>query len=225
MRKSKLNCPNAFLLKDENWLRTKYIDENLSFRMISKLIPCSAKTVSRSIKSFNIIVKPKNITYGNIVYPNRNGENNSAWKGGKHHCPDCNIEIGYRYAKHNLKVRCSLCASKFYRKEKHHSWKQPEDRKGSVLDQLRNSVEYNEWRFSVYKRDNSICAICLVRKEVMVAHHLDSFNMFPNKRFDVNNGVTLCDYHHISFHTNYGFGNNTKEQFEKFKLETTEVTY
>lgn len=225
MRKPKLTCPNAYLLADEDWLRQKYIDENFSTREIALLIPCSKLTVTRAIRKFGITVKPKHITYGDIVYPDRKGENSPTWKGGKHHCPDCNIEIGYRYAKHNLLVRCDSCASKFYRGEKHHSWKPPEERKGTESEQIRNSIEYTEWRFAVYKRDKNLCAICGVRKDPMIAHHLDGFNLFPEKRFDIDNGVTLCDYHHIAFHSNYGFGNNTKQQFEKFKLETTEVTF
>ena len=226
MRKSKVNSPNAHLLKDEAWLRTKYIDENLSFRMISALIPCSSLTVSRAIRKAGIDVKPKHITYGDIVYPDRKGANSPTWKGGTHRCPDCNIEIGYRYSNNNKPVRCDLCASKFYRGDKHHSWKPPEERQGTEAEQLRNSIQYDEWRYAVYKRDKNLCQICGVRKDPMVAHHLDGFNLFPEKRFDVDNGVTLCKTHHLQFHRLFGFGKNTTEQFQEYVEQmTVELVY
>ena len=225
MRKPKVYSENSHLLRDEAWLRLQYIDNNLSLRMIANLIPCAPLTVRRVLAKFDIPIKQKHVTYGDIVYPDRTAENNPHWKGGKLNCPDCNVQIGYRYAKHNSPVRCDFCASKYYRGEKHHSWLPPELRKGSESEQVRNSVQYDEWRFAVYKRDKNLCGICGIRKDPMIAHHLDGFNLFPEKRFDVDNGVTLCDYHHIAFHSNYGFGNNTKEQFEEFKIRTTEVTF
>jgi len=220
MRKPKLTCPNAYLLADEVWLRQKYIDENFSTREISLLIPCSKLTVTRAIRKFGIAVKPKHITYGDITYPPRNGENSATWKGGNNKCVDCNTLLATRTA-----LRCKKCQGIAFRGENNPSWKPPEECVGGEAMQARNSAEYKEWRLSVWIRDKTKCQICGIRKDPMVAHHLDGFNLFPEKRYDVDNGVTLCDYHHISFHSNYGFGNNTKEQFEEFKIRTTEMTY
>jgi hypothetical protein len=224
-RKSKLTCPNGHLTRDKAWLEEKYFGENLSIAKIAKLIPCDYGTIHKAFKRLGIAFKPKHVTYGDIAAWDRSGENNPHWKGGKHHCPDCNIELGYRYSKNGLQTRCDACSSKFYRGERHHSWLPPELRKVTESEQIRQSAEYKDWRLSVWVRDKTKCQICGIRKDPMVAHHLDGFNAFPEKRFDVDNGVTLCDFHHISFHSNYGFGNNTKEQFEKFKSETTEMTY
>jgi hypothetical protein len=225
MRKSKLNCRNAYLLQDEKWLRFHYIEKDMSLRLIGNLIPCSALTIRRALAKYNISIKPKHITYGDIKYPPRSGENSPTWKGGKHHCPDCNIEIGYRYSKNGEKVKCKSCASKYYRGKQHHSWKPADQCVGGEVWKIRNSIEYKEWRIKVWSRDKTKCRVCGIRKDPMVAHHLDGFNIFPEKRFDVDNGVTLCDRHHIAFHTNYGFGNNTKSQFEEYLATTTEVTY
>ena len=224
-RKTRLTCPNAHLTRDKEWLEARYFQDNLSLAKIAKLIPCSTRGIHRCFVRLEIPFKPKHITYGEINRQDTKGEKNPHWKGGKHKCPDCQVVLGYRYAKHDGVVRCDSCSAKFYRGEKHHSWKPPELRKGNELAQARNSIEYDEWRYAVYKRDKNLCKICGIRKDPMIAHHLDGFNIFPEKRFDVDNGVTLCDRHHIAFHTNYGFGNNTKSQFEEYLATTTEMTY
>jgi len=223
MRKSKLTCENSYLLQDKKWLYFHYVEKDMSLRVIGKLIPCSSLTIRRALTKHNIAIKPKHITYGKINRQDTKGEKNPHWKGGKHHCVDCNKEVGYRYSKYE--TRCDSCSSKWYRGERHHSYVPPEQRVGGEAEQARNSIEYDEWRWAVYKRDKNLCKVCGIRKDPMVAHHLDGFNMFPEKRFDVDNGVTLCDRHHIAFHTNYGFGNNTKEQFEEYLAETAEMTF
>jgi len=220
MRKSRLTCDNAYLLKDAEWLRFHYFEKDMSLRMIGALIPCSSLTIRRALTKHNIVIKPKHITYGDIKYPPRSGENSLTWKGGLPKCMDCTNLVSAKNYK-----RCKKCVSKYYRGEKHHSWKPADQCVGGEAWKIRNSIEYAEWRIAVWSRDKNLCKVCKTRQKVMVAHHLDGFNIFPDKRFDVNNGVTLCDKHHISFHTNYGFGNNTKEQFEEYLVQTTEVTY
>ena len=56
---------------------------------------------------------------------------------------------------------------------------------------------YGEWRRQVYKRDNWKCRInncnCSGRIE---AHHILRWSKFPELRYEVNNGITLCVFHH-----------------------------
>ena len=226
MRKSKVNSPNAHLLKDEAWLRTKYIDENLSFRMISALIPCSSLTVSRAIRKAGIDVKPKHFTYGDINLNPAVGERNGNWAGGKHHCSDCNIQLGYRYPKNNGTVRCKPCANKFYRGKNNACWKPNEQKSTLISSRIRHSADAKDWRNAVFVRDGYMCKICGENTRTLAAHHLDAFEIFPEKRFDVDNGVTLCGVHHTQFHRVFGFGKNTAEQFQEYVEQmTVEVTF
>lgn len=48
------------------------------------------------------------------------------------------------------------------------------------------------------------------------SHHLNGWNIFPNERYDIENGITLCKFHHDDFHVKFGKGGNTKEQFDEY---------
>jgi predicted restriction endonuclease len=60
-----------------------------------------------------------------------------------------------------------------------------------------NDPQYKKWRKDVYKRDQYCCRWpnCNLKKKLN-AHHIRTWAQFPGLRFDVNNGITLCKYHH-----------------------------
>lgn len=76
---------------------------------------------------------------------------------------------------------------------------------------------YNSFSKKVFERDRYTCQCCGDSKGGNLnAHHLDGYNWCIDKRTDINNGVTLCQICHKDFHSKYGYGNNTKEQFYEF---------
>lgn len=81
----------------------------------------------------------------------------------------------------------------------------------------RHTVKSRIWREAVYERDNYKCVICS-SKSNLCAHHLDGYHWCKEKRFDVDNGGTLCKSHHKDFHTKYGKKNNTKVQFDEYRF-------
>lgn len=58
------------------------------------------------------------------------------------------------------------------------------------------SEEYKDWRMKVFTRDNWICQVCQKVGGYLTAHHIKSFAHYPELRFDVNNGITLCEECH-----------------------------
>ena len=66
---------------------------------------------------------------------------------------------------------------------------------------IRESVNYKEWREAVFRRDNYSCQECGIRggwsKERKIririeADHIKPFALFPELRFAIDNGQTLC---------------------------------
>lgn len=62
---------------------------------------------------------------------------------------------------------------------------------------LRKSREYELWRKSVYERDNYTCVWCGARGEKgkrvqLNADHIKPFADYPELRFAIDNGRTLC---------------------------------
>lgn len=93
-------------------------------------------------------------------------------------------------------------------------WKTDEERE---KDRSLYGDKYNEWRNAVYVRDNYICQCCGNNKGGNLnAHHLNGYAWCKDERLDVNNGITLCEECHKLFHSLYGRGNNTLEQFIEF---------
>lgn len=92
----------------------------------------------------------------------------------------------------------------------------------------RNSPYYNEWIRQIYKKDGYVCRCC-GKNSGFNAHHLNGYNWDKEHRFDVNNGITLCEDCHKEFHSLYGYGDNTIEQFREFLynkyLKTNDLKY
>lgn len=81
----------------------------------------------------------------------------------------------------------------------------------------KEDFNFIRWAASVKKRDYFTCQICERRGVELNAHHVNSWDMFPDERYDLDNGITLCTNCHHRFHNAYGYGNNTRIQFEEFQ--------
>jgi len=73
------------------------------------------------------------------------------------------------------------------------------------------------WARMIFSRDDYICTVCGTWGGELNAHHLDGYKWCKEKRFDSNNGTTLCSKCHREFHKIYGRRNNTAKQFNEYK--------
>lgn len=57
---------------------------------------------------------------------------------------------------------------------------------------LRRSLQYMLWRSDVFERDNYTCLQCGKRGGKLNADHIKSYALYPDLRFELSNGQTLC---------------------------------
>lgn len=57
---------------------------------------------------------------------------------------------------------------------------------------FRNEGPIASWRKSIYERDNYTCQKCFQKGNKLNAHHIKSWALFPELRFEISNGITLC---------------------------------
>lgn len=90
--------------------------------------------------------------------------------------------------------------------EKHPNWK------GGITPKnvsIRFSPEYKLWRKAVFERDKYTCIWCGSSKSgTLQADHIKPFAYYPEIRFAIDNGRTLCKTCHMTTDT-YG---NTKKR-------------
>jgi len=130
-------------------------------------------------------------------------------------CPVCND----KYSVYPSENRAS-CSRKCYGKlvserqkgEKSHLWK------GGLTDNnmlLRKSPESKEWRKLVFKRDNYTCQHCGKRGGKLDADHIKPWALYPELRFELNNGRTLCRPCHLKTDT---WGHRTSVKVKETKI-------
>lgn len=144
------------------------------------------------------IVNPKKIHYGIA---------NGAWRGGnlKYICAYC--DKPFTAKRGNMRICCSrYCAKKLYLKlnpdsaliKSGYRFKSGNlniNWKGGITDKRqleRGAPEMKRWSRLVLERDWFACQDCGQETHNVQAHHIRSWAEYPELRYEVNNGITLC---------------------------------
>ena len=77
----------------------------------------------------------------------------------------------------------------------------------------------------MYERDNYTCQVTGIRGGDLVVHHLYSYNKYYCLRTAIENGITVSKDIHDLFHSIYGYGDNTLEQWEEFINNLTRINF
>lgn len=143
-------------------------------------------------------------------------ESMNAWNNRRKYCS--------KACKHGpiFEKKCQQCGNNFvvraYRKDTAHFCSKKcayifrDEGKRTANKVIRQSTEYKKWRLSVFERDNYTCVECgdhnyegRGKTVELHADHIKPFALFPDLRFDINNGRTLCKPCHLNTGT-YGRG-------------------
>ena len=82
---------------------------------------------------------------------------------------------------------------------KHNHWidgKSSERRGERLVDMGR--LEYRLWREGIFQRDNWTCVHCGQHGGYLEADHIKLYSLYPELRYDITNGRTLCKPCHQS---------------------------
>ncbi len=102
------------------------------------------------------------------------------------------VRITYRqYLKQKF---CSYICRGIWREKYFRGTNNPNYRHGltDIFQSIRTSARYKKWRIAVFKRDRWTCQMCLKKGGNIEADHIKRFSLFPELRFELSNGRTLC---------------------------------
>lgn len=106
--------------------------------------------------------------------------------------------VGIKMPPRTIEHRINMALAR--KGEKSHFWQ------GGVSEEnkrIRNGVDFKLWREAVFARDNWTCQECGVRGVFLHPHHIKPFAYYPELRFAIDNGQTLCKLCHFKTDT-YG---------------------
>ena len=155
---------------------------------------------------------------------NLKGENNPKYNRVAKICEECGGEYYIKPSMLNKSRFCSKACMSNWRSKHWVGENSPTWNPNITQEERENKRHiqgYDEFVDGVFKRDNYTCQQCGDnRGGNLVAHHLNGYNWDIENRINIDNGITLCEDCHKSFHKTYGYGHNTKEQFEEWNNES-----
>lgn len=193
----------------------------ISLKLKGRKLPLETR-IKMSIAHKGKMPKNNGVTFGQkgrIVSEETRRKISEATKGNKHHNfgktasaeTRAKLSVASKGRRHSKETREKLSAlqkgrtsywkgkkrseefrrklSESQRGEKGNNW---QGGKNKIHKAIRGSVEYKIWREKIFERDNWTCCGCEKRGGYIQADHIKPFSLFPDLRFELSNGRTLC---------------------------------
>jgi len=207
----------------EEFLIENYVNKRLSSDKLAEMVGCERTAILRRLRHHGITVRGSNETKKGARSKNRIDlpeeeviamymqDYQSAQTVADHY----GVSVGpiHRILKENGIKTKPLGKSRNYFGENSPNYRHEITDK--EREQRRDMNAQAVWREEVYKLDGHRCVKC-ERNGKLNAHHIFSHAYYPEKRWDVNNGATLCVYCHREFHSRYGIKRFTDADFREF---------
>jgi len=204
----------------ESEIKTLYIEEQLPIRAVAERLNISTSTLRRRMKSFGIKSRDKNHGRNDwwqteeflsnsyliemkstVMIAEEVGSTPSTvvvWL--KHFNIDRREKGGsLRGQKMSLASREKMSVAK---KGKNTGESNPNWKGNLVSDDVRERRSYiaKKWRQVILDRDSYKCQKCGCSEKLHV-HHIKEFKDYPELRWDINNGITVCVSCHEKIHS------------------------
>jgi hypothetical protein len=135
-------------------------------------------------------------------------------------CPN-NHEIAIAYGSFQQGRGCLECSTQIKRGTNYVK-NRTKKRIGSESNKSPVSYDpkHHEWRKLIYAKFNYTCQKCSFSgrsgNRILNAHHIESYTKNESLRYDLENGICLCNRCHTIFHRTYGFKGFTRADLEDY---------
>lgn len=192
IRKKTLKLGNK-IYDDKNWMYHQYYTLGKGYTVIANDLGVSYSTILDRILFWGWEVRGhKDI---DKAFPRK----------GKKHDKSALLKIKQSRVKKRILKKCCYCNNAFERVTSSASrstksycsikcYRNFLKENRVIPNNITFSAEYKEWRLKVYKRDQYRCKMpgCNSTSKDIAAHHIFPKKLYPEKQFDLENGITLC---------------------------------
>lgn len=168
-------------------LEEYYINQKLTMKDIASIHGCTMETIWKKMKKYNISRRDSK-TSRKHHSPNSGSYKvgNIPWTKGNHRSEDTkdkisNSLLGQRTGSENNLWKGGITKINYDERHNH-------------------ITEEKRWRNKVYIRDDYTCQMCGQCGGDKNAHHIMSYKDYPELRFEIENGLTLCYNCHLLIH-------------------------
>lgn len=201
------------MLLTKQKLKRYYQTKKYSLRKIGKIFKCDCATILRYMKIYEIPRRSISETNHLRTFSEKTKNKMSKKAKTRFKNPKNNPMYGRKHSKNSLDL---MIKNHPRISGKNHFKYNPTLSKKDRISR-RCLTQYTDWSKYILKNGKYTCTICKDSKGGnLEAHHLEGYHWCKQLRFEISNGICLCNKCHKLFHKKFGNVFNTTEQFVEF---------